>query len=184
MQRGLVERAMNGDHDAFAELARYSITRLYATARLILRDEARAEDATQEALVSAWRDLPGLRDPDRFEAWLHRLLVRACYREARRARLRSVVEIHVVPPDLAGTDIARSLAERDELERGFCRLNAEQRALLVLRYYLGLSLDEAAEALGIPPGTAKSRLHRAVQAMRAALDADARPGLVQGWPLA
>jgi RNA polymerase sigma-70 factor (ECF subfamily) len=184
MQRELVERAMNGDHGAFADLARCSISRLYATARLILRDEAQADDATQEALVSAWRDLAALRDPDCFEAWLHRLLVRACYREARRSRTRSVVEIHVVPPDVVGGDIARSQAERDELERGFARLNAEQRAVLVLRYYLGLSLEEAADALGIPSGTAKSRLHRAIQAMRAALDADARPGLVHEWPLA
>jgi RNA polymerase sigma-70 factor (ECF subfamily) len=184
MQRELVERAIGGDHDAFAELARMSIARLYATARLILHDDARAEDATQEALVGAWRDLAGLRDAERFEAWLHRLLVRACYREARKARARSRIELHVAMPDLAGRDLGQALAERDELERGFRQLDAEQRTVLVLHYYLGLSLEEAAEALGVPAGTAKSRLHRAIQAMRATLDADARPGLAHGGPLA
>lgn len=184
MQRELVERAIDGDHDAFAELVRCSISRLYATARLILRDEARAEDATQEALVSAWRDLSGLRDPACFDAWLHRLLVRACYREARRSRARRTVELQIAPPDRSDRDSGQALAERDELERGFRRLDTEQRAVLVLHYYLGLSLEEAAEALGVPAGTVKSRLHRAIQAMRAALDADARPGLVHGRPLA
>jgi RNA polymerase sigma-70 factor (ECF subfamily) len=184
MQRELVERAIGGDHDAFAELARASINRLYATARLILRDESRAEDATQEALVSAWRDLSGLRDPERFEAWLHRVLVRACYREARRSRARGRIELHVAMPDLCEKDPGQALAERDELERGFRQLDAEQRTVLVLHYYLGLSLEEAAEALGVPAGTVKSRLHRAIQAMRAALDADARPGLAHGRPLA
>ena len=82
MQRDLVERAMAGDHEAFSELARLVIRRLYAVARLILHDTSRAEDATQEALFVAWRDLSALRDPDRFEAWVHRLLVRECYREA------------------------------------------------------------------------------------------------------
>lgn len=180
MQRELVERAIDGDHDAFAELARLSLTRLYATARLVLHDDARAEDATQEALVSAWRDLSGLRDPDCFDAWLRRILVRACYREARKTRSHGVVELHLVWPDQSGPDPGQALADRDELERGFRRLDAEQRAVLVLHYYLGLSLEEAAEALGVPAGTAKSRLHRAIQAMRATLDADARPGLVQG----
>ncbi len=184
MQRGLVERAIDGDHEAFAELARLSIARLYATARLILRDEVRAEDATQEALVAAWRDLSGLRDPERFEAWLHRLLVRACYREARRARARGLIELHVEPPDRSERDPDQEFVERDELERGFRQLDTEQRSVLVLHYYLGLSLEEAAETLGVPAGTVKSRLHRAIQAMRAALDADARPGTVHGRPLA
>jgi RNA polymerase sigma-70 factor (ECF subfamily) len=185
MQRDLVERAMAGDHDAFSELARVSIGRLYVVARLILRDDKAAEDATQEALVAAWRRLSGLRDPDRFEAWIHRLLVNTCYREARRGRRRGNVELHVdtlTMPEASGAQHGDfDLADRDQLERGFRRLDVDQRTVLVMHYYLGFSLDEAAEALGIPPGTVRSRLHRAINAMRAALEADARsPMLNQG----
>ncbi len=175
MRRDLVERAMAGDHGAFSELARTSIGRLYAAARLILRDDQRAEDATQDALVAAWRDLSALRDPDRFDAWLHRLLVRACYREAGRGRRRWAMELEVRTTSGAVPDPATDLADRDQLERGFRRLDADQRTILVLHYYLGLTLDEIADALAIPPGTVRSRLHRATLAMRAALDADARP---------
>jgi RNA polymerase sigma-70 factor (ECF subfamily) len=179
MPRDLVERAMAGDHDAFAELARVSAGRLFAVARLILRDDARAEDATQEALVSAWTRLSGLRDPDRFEAWLHRLLVRACYREAGRTKRRRTIEVQLDPTAVPEAprwdpDVASSLAGRDEIERGFRRLDLDQRAVLVMHYYLGFSLDEAAAVLAIPPGTVRSRLHRATNAMRAALEADAR----------
>ena len=178
MQRDLVERAMAGDHDAFSELARVSIGRLYVVARLILRDDARAEDATQEALMAAWRRLEGLRDPDRFEAWLHRLLVNTCYREARTGRRRRSIEVLVDPltmPEASGAiDADVDLADRDQLERGFRRLDVDQRTVLVMHYYLGFSLDDAAEVLGVPPGTVRSRLHRAINAMRAALEADAR----------
>jgi len=188
MQRDLVERAIAGDHDAFSELARVSAGRLYSIARLILRDDARAEDATQEALVAAWTRLAGLRDPDRFEAWLHRLLVHACYREAGRDKRRRSMEVHVdvvampeaSPADL---DVAADLAGRDQIERGFRRLDLDQRAVLVMHYYLGFGLDEAAVVLAIPPGTVRSRLHRAITAMRAALEADARTTLVnEGRP--
>jgi RNA polymerase sigma-70 factor (ECF subfamily) len=174
MQRDLVERAMAGDHEAFSELARGSIGRLFAVARLILRDQERAEDATQEALVAAWRDLSALRYPDRFDAWLRRLLVRACYREARTQRRQTLVELHIDPPDGAGRDDGSDLADREQLERGFRHLDPDQRVVLVLHYYLGLPLTEVAEVLGVPAGTVKSRLHRATQAMRAALQADAR----------
>ena len=183
MQRDLVERARQGDHDAFAELAGAAISRLDSAAWLILRDSEQAKDAVQNALVRAWRDLPTLRDPDRFDAWLHRLVVRACIDEARRLRRHRVdvelTEIHA--PAVAGVESA--IADRDQIERGFRRLDTDQRAVLVLHYYLGLSLDEAADALGIPPGTVRSRLHRATAAMRAALEADARPSLMtQGRP--
>jgi RNA polymerase sigma-70 factor (ECF subfamily) len=169
---------MAGDHDAFSELARASIGRLYATARLILRDDGRAEDATQEALVAAWRDLSALRDPDRFDAWLRRLLIRACYREIRRGRNRWTIEVDVEGHETADADATLDIADRDQLERGFRRLDADQRMVLVMHYYLGLSLDEAAAALGIPPGTVRSRLSRATRAMRAALDADGRPPIL------
>ena len=187
MQRDLVERAMAGDHDAFSELARVSVGRLYVVARLILRDDGRAEDVAQEALVTAWRHLQGLRDPDRFEAWLHRLLVNACYREARRDRRRGSIEIQVgalpMPEASDDANLNLDLADRDQLERGFRRLDVDQRSVLVMHYYLGFSLDESAEVLGVPPGTVRSRLHRAIGAMRAALEADARtPMLSQGRP--
>jgi RNA polymerase sigma-70 factor, ECF subfamily len=183
MQRELVERAMAGDHDAFSELARVSIGRLYVVARLIVRDDGLAEDATQEALVAAWRRIGGLRDPDRFEAWLHRLLVNACYREARRGRRRGSIEVNVPVMESPLPDATVDLADRDQLERGFRRLAPDQRAVLVLHHYLGLSLDEAAEVLAVPPGTVRSRLHRATRIMRAALEADARSNVLnEGRP--
>ena len=173
VQRELVEQAIGGDHDAFAELVRLSSRKLYAVAVLILRDQTRAEDATQEALVAAWRDLAGLRDPDRFDAWLHRVLVRECYREARKQRRRIEVEGQV-RPITESSDPSQQNAIRDELERGFARLPIDQRTVLVLHHYAGYSFPEIAHALGIPVGTAKSRVHRATNAMRAALRADAR----------
>ena len=192
MQRDLVERAIAGDHGAFSELARVAVGRLFVIARLILRDDGRAEDATQEALVAAWTRLSGLRDPDRFEAWLHRLLIHACYREAGRDKRRRSIEVQVDPlamPEASSggidraLDFASELAGRDQLERGFRRLDVDQRSVLVMHYYLGFSLDEAAEVLGVPPGTVRSRLHRAIALMRAALEADARaPLLNEGRP--
>jgi RNA polymerase sigma-70 factor (ECF subfamily) len=145
---------------------------------MILRDDGRAEDATQEALVAAWRDLSALRDPDRFDAWLHRLLVRACYREAGRQRRRLEVEGNVRPLSLHEPDASVGLADRDELERGFRRLSTDQRAILVMHYYLGYPLSEVAEMLHVPAGTVKSRLHRANQALRTAIEADAAPVLL------
>jgi RNA polymerase sigma-70 factor, ECF subfamily len=174
MRRDLVQRAMAHDHEAFTELASLSIDKLYEIARLILHDTERAEDATQEALVAAWRDIAALRDPDRFEAWLHRLLVRACYREARKERARRLMEVHVPVLDRGMPDGSRDLADRDELERGFRTLAPDQRALIVLHFYLGLPIAETAEALGLPVGPIKSRLHRTTQALRARLEADAR----------
>jgi len=175
MQQELVERARRGDHDAFAVLAGAAIVRLDAAARLILRDPDQAKDAVQETLVRAWRDLPTLRSPDRFDAWLHRLLYRACIDEARRLR-RHRVDVELTPIHAPAIDDGASVTDdRDQLERGFRRLEPEARALIVLHHYLDLPLPEVAIALGIPLGTAKSRLHRALQSMRAALDADARP---------
>lgn len=175
MRLDLVVRAQRGDHDAFAMLAGAAIFRLDAAARLILRDPDQAKDAVQETLVRAWRDLPTLRDPARFDAWLHRLLVRACVDEARRLR-RHRFDVELTPLDAPTSgDTASSLADRDQLERGFRRLEPEARALIVLHHYLDLPMPEVAIVLGMPLGTAKSRLSRALQTMRAALDADARP---------
>jgi len=184
MDRVLVERAMVGDHDAFSELARVETDRLYAIARLILRDEDAAQDATQEALVTAWRRIQTVRDPEKFEPWLRKVLVRACYREGARNRQRRTIEGRVATIEPSVPDTTTRLADRDQLERGFRRLDLDQRTVLVMHYYLGLGLDEAALVLGWPPGTVRSRLHRATQAMRAALDADVRADAPAGGRLA
>ena len=175
MQRDLVLRARDGDHDAFTALAAGAFDRLHRTARLILRSDDLAADAVQEALLAAWLHIRAVRDPDRFDAWLHRLLVHACYREARRVKHRGIVEIHMTTPDRYGEADAQNLtAVRDQLDRGFHRLTAEQRAVLVVHHYLGLPDAEAAIVLDLAIGTYKSRLNRASGALRAALDADDR----------
>ncbi len=174
MQVRLVEQAMRGDREAFASLAAESVDRCYALAYRILRDPHRAQDATQQALLGAWRDLPNLRDPERFDAWLHRLVVHACYQEARGER-RWTARIRVIPNDkLTEPDVARSVAGRDELEVAFRSLTPEQRAVVVLHHHLGYPLTEIAATLGIPEGTARSRLHYAVRQLRAVLDHDGR----------
>ena len=180
MDRDLVEAARHGDREAYADLIRARADRLFALAQRILRDVDRTEDAVQEALVIAWRDLPGLRDPDRFDAWLHRLVVRSCVHEAMRER-RLVANLRVLPLDLPATkDDLLSLDDRDQLERGFRRLEPQQRAILALRHFAGYEPAEIAEILGIPGGTVRSRLHHAHRAMRAALEADARPTAIGG----
>jgi RNA polymerase sigma-70 factor (ECF subfamily) len=169
-----VSRARSGEREAFDLLAVSVVDRLYAAARLVLRDADRAEDAVQEALVRCWRDLPSLRDVDRFDAWLRRLLMRAITDEFRRARSqRASIAILRVEPSTR--DSSTDVVVREQLDTGFRRLSVEHRAIVVLRLYLGLSIEESALALGIPGGTAKSRLHYATEAMRLALEADARP---------
>ena len=175
MQPNLVIRASNGDREAFSQLAAASFDKLFRTARLILRDDDLAADAVQDALLSAWVHIRAVREPDRFEAWLRRLLVHACYREARRAGRRRIMEIHVTPLDSpAIDDLQGTTAVRDQLERGLGRLTVEQRAVLVLHHWLGLRDLEAAVVLDVPLGTYKSRLNRATTALRAVLEADDR----------
>jgi RNA polymerase sigma-70 factor (ECF subfamily) len=173
VQTELVDRARRGDREAFSVLAGGAVDRLYAIARLILRDAELAEDATQEALVRAWRDLPTLRDVERFDAWLYRLIVRACA-DIGRKRRRWSAQISVLRSEPAESDRASAIADRDQLERALRRLTDKQRAILVMSFYLGLSPSETAEALAIPVGTAKSRLHYAIEALRAAVLADER----------
>ncbi len=174
MDTDLVTRAQHGDRAAFADLAAARADRFLAVSRRILRDLSLAEDATQQALLSIWRDLPQLRDPARFDAWTHRLLVRACYAEAAKSR-RWTPNLRLLPVDEpAGADAIAVVIDRDQLERGFRRLSFDHRAVLVLHHYLDLPLAQIAEALGIAEGTVASRLHYAIQGLRAALDADAR----------
>lgn len=171
-ERALVERARAGDREAFNALAAIHLDRMYATATLVLHDRGLAEDAVQEALIRAWRDLPALRDPTRVGAWLRRLLVRACYDEARRRR-RSVSSTSLHALDVA-EDPSSTMLERDVLDRAFRRLTVEHRTSIVLRHFLDLTVPDIADAMRVPLGTAKSRLHHAERALRAALEADER----------
>ncbi len=175
MDTDLVIRAQRGDEEAFASLAVTAGDRLHAVAHRILRDIDLAEDATQQALLAIWRDLPQLRDPARFDAWSYRLLVRACYSEGRRTR-HWTPNMHLLPSDEPmQADGSATVDDRDQLERAFRRLSIDHRAVVVLHHYLDWPLDRVAETLGVPAGTVRSRLHHAMRGLRAALDADARP---------
>jgi RNA polymerase sigma-70 factor, ECF subfamily len=185
MDRELVQRAIDGDYGAFTDLVKASAPGQYAIATLILRDADRAQDAVQDALVGAWRGLSALRDPDAWDAWLHRLTVRACYSAARRNRRRTLVELNVEPErEAAALDEPALLAERDLLDRQLGTLPIDQRAVLVLHFYVGLPITEAALVLNVPVGTAKSRLHRGLETLRStmALEPDVSEGLVQERP--
>lgn len=186
-QRWLVERARGGDHEAFAELARAAVVRLDQAARLILRDPELARDAVQDGLIRAWRDLPGLRDPERFDAWLHRLTVNACLDLARRRRRRPI-EVELAPiHHPSTTDASVVVAQRDLIDGVLRGLDPGGRAIVVLHYYLGMPLTDVAATLGIPVGTVKSRLHRALGDMRVAISdrtADAQRATVPGGQLA
>ena len=175
MDIDLVRAAQRGDEEAFASLALAAGGRLHAVAHRILRDLDLAEDATQQALLTIWQDLPRLRDPARFEAWSYRLLVRACYAEGRRTR-RWASNLRLLPSDAQQVpEGSASVHDRDQLERGFRRLSIDHRAVVVLHHYLDLPLDQVAETLGVPIGTVRSRLYHAMRGLRAALDADAQP---------
>ena len=176
----LVERAQRGEREAFAALVGMISDRMYALAARILRDNDLAEDALQSALITAWRQLPTLRDPERFEAWVRKVLVHACYAEARRRRSWTA-NVRVLPVDgPAGPDELLSVVDRDALDRAFRRLSIEQRAVFVLHHHLGLPLVEIADSLGIPAGTARSRLHYSTRVLRAAIEADAAPVAPEG----
>lgn len=174
MDSAVVVRAQRGDEQAFVVIVDTVGGRLHAVAHRILRDVNLAEDATQQALLDIWRDLPDLRDPARFDAWSYRLLVRACYAEGRKRR-RSTPDLRLLPTDepVAGGGLSE-VDNRDQLDRGFRRLSIDHRVVVVLHHYLDLPLDEIAETLGIPAGTVRSRLRHAMRGLRAALDADAR----------
>jgi RNA polymerase sigma-70 factor (ECF subfamily) len=180
LDRALVEEARRGDREAFTVLVHQVSDSLYSVAYRILRDTGMAEDALQNALVLAWRRLPRLREPERFEAWIHRILVHACYDESQRTRTwrTNVTALPIEGP--GAPDDASAVADRDELERAFRRLTVEQRAVFVLHHYVGLPLVEVAELLDIPAGTARSRLHYALAGLRSALAAVAEPVTREG----
>ena len=178
----LVERARRGDREAFASLVQLTGDRMYAIATRVMRDAHLAEDALQSAFVTAWKTLPSLRDPARFEAWFRRILVHACYAEARR-RQQWTANVRALPVDgPAAPDGLLSIVERDALDRAFRRLSIEQRAVFVLHHHLGLALTEIAETLGVPAGTARSRLHYATRTLRSAIEADLAPVAIEGRP--
>ena len=174
MHEELVRQAQQGDAEAFDTLARMVGDRCLGIAVRILRDLHLAEDAVQAALITAWTELRTLRDPSRFEPWLHRILTNACYAEARR-RTRWSEGMRILPvPGTYGPDDYLTVDDRDLLERAFRRLTVEQRAVLAFHHYLGLSITEVADRIGIPVGTAKSRLHHATRVLRASIEADSR----------
>jgi RNA polymerase sigma-70 factor, ECF subfamily len=182
MDRSVVEDARAGDRDAFASLVGEVSNSFYAIAFRILRETGAAEDALQNALVSTWQQLPRLRDASLFEAWSRRILVHACYDEYRRRRQFAstvrVIDVHSGPT----SDGSRLLGDRDELEQAFRQLPVDQRAVFVLHHYLGLPLVEIAETLGIPAGTARSRLHTATHSLRSLMAASAVRTLEEGQP--
>jgi RNA polymerase sigma-70 factor (ECF subfamily) len=179
LETDVVQRAQRGDRAAFGLLAAEIATRFLAISRRILRDVDLAEDATQQTLVAIWRDLPQLRDPARFDAWSYRLLVRACYAEGRRSRQWSP-DLRILradePSESNGLD---AIVYHDQLERAMRRLSVDHRTVLVLHHYADLPVDRVAQILEVPVGTVHSRLHHAMRAMRAALDADERPAAVE-----
>ncbi len=174
MERDLVERARQGDREAFDALVGLVVDSMHSVARRILRDANLAQDATQQALFDAWRHLPTLRDPDRFEAWMHRLLVRACYAEARRERRHHSNLTLLSRNDESDPDASARFSNREQLDRAFRQLSVEHRTVVVLVHYLDLTPAEAAERMGTPAGTARSRLHYALIQLRSAIEADAR----------
>ena len=176
MESTLVEAAQRGDEQAFATLMRLSGDRLMTVAYRILRDVSLAEDAVQQAIVTAWWELPTLREPDRFAGWIYRILVHACYREARRDRRWSATVRRLRNEDEGTSADMRSVDDRDQLDRAFRRLSPEQRAIFVLHHHVGMRQAEIAGTLGIPIGTVKSRLHYASATLRAAVEADGRAG--------
>ena len=182
MDRELVERARAGDREAYEALARASAPRLYATAYRIVRDGDKADDAAQQTLVAMWQELPSLRDPDRFDAWTYRLVVRFCLLEARRARRTGVREIRMEDTTPARADAYEASDVRDQISRGLAQLSLEHRTVVVLHHYSGLSLGEIAEVIGVPYGTVGSRLHHAMRALRAALAAGDRATALGGQP--
>ena len=182
MSRALVERAQAGDRDAYDQLARGAARRLFLVAQRVLRDTDQAEDAVQQTLVDIWRDLPSLRDPDRFDAWTYRMVVRHCRAEVRRHRRIGVSVVDLSDEMASSADLIGDVAVRDQLDRAFRSLSHDHRVVVVLHHFVGLPLGEIADILDIPYGTVGSRLHHAMRSMRATIDAAERTTVRGGQP--
>jgi RNA polymerase sigma-70 factor (ECF subfamily) len=182
MSRALVEQAQGGDRDAYERLARGAARRLFLVAQRIVRDTDQAEDAVQQTLIDIWRDLPSLRDPDRFDAWTYRIVVRHCRAESRRHRRLGGTVVDLSDELASPADHVGDIAARDQLERAFRSLSHDHRVVVVLHHYAGLPLGEIADILDIPYGTVGSRLHHAMRAMRATIDAAERTTVPGGQP--
>jgi RNA polymerase sigma-70 factor (ECF subfamily) len=177
-ERAAIERAARGDHTAFDALVAARSGRLYRTALAILRSESDAQDATQDAFVAAWQHLPGLRNPEQFDAWLGRILVNTC-RDGLRRRHR--IQVHEIDVDSEEgsralgaraadrSPFAAGVSEADAIRRAFERLGPDHRALFALHYVDGRPLGEIAALLSVREGTIKWRLHRARTALETAL---------------
>jgi RNA polymerase sigma-70 factor (ECF subfamily) len=173
----LIEAARRGDREAFDAIVRTRLDTVYRTAFTILGHAADAQDATQETFVAAWRNLPGLRDTNRFDAWLGRITINACKMALRRRG--TVREISIDLPDAqqpatGGAGPAAEAAEAEVFDRAFARLSVDDRAILVLHHHQELGIAEIADRLAVPNGTVKSRLHRARHALQRALDRENR----------
>ena len=177
MEPQLIEAARLGDREAFDAIVRLRLDTVYRTAFTILGHEADAQDATQETFVAAWRNLPRLRDVDRFDAWLGRITINACRMAMRRRG--SVREISIDLPDTqqpatGGIGETAAAAEAEVFDRAFAHLSVDDRAILVLHHHQELGIAEIADRLGVPNGTVKSRLHRARHALERALERENR----------
>jgi RNA polymerase sigma-70 factor (ECF subfamily) len=170
----LVVRAQGGDHEAFDELVDRFGPELYRLAVAVIGPVA-AADVTQEALIRVWSELPTLRDPDRFPAWARRILVNRCRDAARASRRRaSPVAIDLVARQQPVTipDLAVAVERSSDLRTAIATLTVEQRTVIALHYAFGLTIREVADTLGVPVGTAKSRLSAAIAALRRQLERD------------
>lgn len=182
MTAALVQRAQRGDRDAYEQLARGAARRLFLVASRILRDTDAAEDAVQQTLVAIWRDLPSLRDPERFDAWTYRIVLRYCRFEGRRQRRMGIQIVDLSEQMAAARDEISEVATRDQLGRAFDALSRDHRTVVVLHHLMGLGLGEIGEILDVPYGTVGSRLHHALRAMRASIDASERAGARERQP--
>jgi len=180
MSRALVERAQQGDRGAYEELAQGVTRQLFLVAARIVRDPDLAQDAVQQTLVAIWRDLPSLRDPDRFEAWTYRTVVQFCRAASRRERRLGVKIVDLSESLAAASGGIDDIERRDQIERAFIRLSHDHRTVVVLHHYVGLSLGEIADILDVPYGTVGSRLHHAMRAMRATIEAGDRTTVAGG----
>jgi RNA polymerase sigma-70 factor (ECF subfamily) len=168
----VVERAADdatlGAED-FSSVMVAHVDKAYRLAWAILGDDDEAQDATQEAFIKAWRNRRSLRDPDRLEAWLSRILVNSC-RDRLRSRTRSGARLVELEDVQSAHDHVERASTRDELDRALDSLDPDHRIVVILRFWADLTVDDIAERIGVPSGTVKSRLHHSMRMLRACLE--------------